>query len=94
MCFLASLLDHISGSADLTLNTAKGMYRIDLVTGSSSAGIMKHLASSLEQELDGFYPAVNITSGQNTNVCGIFQKGGSHEAQSYYHVITGFSLSL
>ncbi|MBR2845374.1 MAG: hypothetical protein IKF00_09220 [Solobacterium sp.] len=77
----ASLLDHISGSADLTLNTAKGIYRIDLVTGSSSAGIMKHLASSLEQELDGFYPAVNITSGQNTNVSVIFQKGGSHEAQ-------------
>ncbi len=77
----ASLLDHISGSADLTLNTAKGIYRIDLVTGSSSAGIMKHLASSLEQELDGFYPAVNITSGQNTNVSVIFQKGGSHETQ-------------
>jgi len=77
----ASLLDHISGSADLTLNTAKGMYQIELVTGSSSAGIMKHLASSLEQELDGFYPAVNITSGQNTNVSVIFQKGGSHEAQ-------------
>ena len=77
----ASLLDHISGSADLTLNTAKGIYRIDLVTGSSSAGIMKHLASSLEQELDGFYPAVNITSGQNANVSVIFQKGGSHEAQ-------------
>ena len=76
-----SLLDHSFGQTDLTVGSAKGVYRIDLETGSSSAGILKRILPVISEELKEYDPVTDSSAAPDTRVSGIFRKGGTHEAK-------------
>lgn len=76
-----SLLDHVSDNADLSLSSAKGVYRIDLKTGSSGAGVLKRMLTVIADELKAYYPVTEISGDPIACVTLIFQKGDNHETK-------------
>ncbi len=75
------LLENVSDHAELSVSAGKGLCRISLDTGSDSAKALRHIVPDIQRELEGYCPVIDETSGPQTHVSVIFQKGGSDEAQ-------------